>query len=318
MHTSFSAAKSETVAARFDAPSRRDWLWQFGGGLGGIALAGMMAGEQPRDATAAPVEKSAAGGVLGGVLHYPPKAKRVVQLFMAGAASHVDLFDHKPELEKRNGQPWDPGEPVELFQNGHGATFASPWKFQPYGRCGKMLSEVVAPLGDVADELAFIHNVVGKSGVHSSATLLQTTGFLLPGFPGMGAWVSYGLGSMNENLPTFVVLPDHRGFPSNGQKNWDSAFLPAQHQGTLIRPGTENPIEDLFPPKSASGAYVTRDGDAAALEVMSRLNRRHAAERTGDSRLEARIRSYELAAKMQLAAPEALDLSGEPAHILKM
>ena len=318
MHTSFSAAKSDSVAAGIDLPSRRDWLWQFGGGLGGIALAGMLAGERQRDATAAPVEKSAAGGVLSGVLHYAPKAKRVVQLFMAGAASHVDLFDHKPELEKRNGQPWDPGEPVELFQNGHGATFASPWKFQPYGRCGKMLSEVVAPLGDVADELAFIHNVVGKSGVHSSATLLQTTGFLLPGFPGMGAWVSYGLGSMNENLPTFVVLPDHRGFPSNGQKNWDSAFLPAQHQGTLIRPGTENPIEDLFPPKSASGAYVTRDGDAAALEVMSRLNRRHAAERTGDSRLEARIRSYELAAKMQLAAPEALDLSGEPAHILKM
>lgn len=286
--------------------SRRDFLWQSGGGLGGIALAAMLAQQDARAATP---------GVLTERLHHPPRAKRVIQLFMAGAASHVDLFDYKPELEKRNGEPWDPGEKVELFQNGHGATFASPWKFHSYGECGKALSEVVAPLGAVADDLAFVHNVVGKTGVHSTATLLQTTGFQLPGFPSMGAWVSYGLGSMNDDLPTFVVLPDHRGFPSNGQKNWDSAFLPAQNQGTIIRPGAETPIEDLY---AARNDFVTAAGDAAALEALRSLNRRHAAVRPGDSRLEARIRSYELAARMQLAAPEALNITGEPAHILKM
>ncbi|OYW15836.1 MAG: sulfatase, partial [Planctomycetales bacterium 12-60-4] len=158
-------------------------------------------------------------------------------------------------------------------------------------------------------------NVVGKTGVHSTATLLQTTGFQLPGFPSMGAWVSYGLGSMNDDLPTFVVLPDHRGFPSNGQKNWDSAFLPAQNQGTIIRPGAATPIEDLY---AARNDFVTAAGDAAALASLQSLNRRHATARSGDSRLEARIRSYELAARMQLAAPEALDIEGEPAHILKM
>jgi hypothetical protein len=161
-----------------------------------------------------------------------------------------------------------------------------------------------------------VHNVVGKTGVHSQGTLLQTTGFNRPGFPGMGAWISYGLGSLNDNLPTFVVLPDHRGFASNGTKNWDSAFLPAQHQGTVIYPGHETPIAELFPAKQ--GDFVTRDSQAAGIAALERLNRLHAAERPGDDRLEARIRSYELAARMELAAPEALDFSDEPEHILKL
>lgn len=279
--------------------SRREFLWQSGGGLGGIALAAL---EAPASPQAAP--------------HFRPRAKRVVQMFMAGAASHVDMFDYKPELARHDGKPWDPGEKVELFQNGHGNTFASPWKFNQYGKCGKHLSEITAPLGSVVDEMAFVHNVVGKTGVHSQATYLQATGFQLPGFPGMGTWVSYGLGSMNENLPTFVVLPDHRGFASNGTKNWDSAFLPAQHQGTIIRPGSDNPIEDLFPAKQ--GNFVTADATREGTNLLDSLNRVHAEDRTGDSRLEARIRSYELAARMQLAAPEALDLSKEPAHVLKL
>src|SRR5262249_25640378 len=176
--------------------------------------------------------------------------------------------------------------------------------------------EVVAELGPVVDEVAFVHNVVGKTGVHSQSTYLQATGFQSPGFPGMGCWVSYGLGSLNENLPTFVVLPDHRGFASNGPKNWDSAFLPARHQGTIIRPGAAAPIADLFPARQ--GDFVTPQGSADGLELLGKLNRAHAEERPGDSRLEARIRSYELAARMQLAAPEALDLSREPAHVLKL
>ncbi len=187
--------------------SRREFLWRSGGGLGGIALAALLE----------PEAAGTPGDSLTQALHFPPKAKRVVQLFMAGAASHLDMWDHKPALAKHHGKKWDPGESVELFQSDVGATFASPWQFRPYGKSGKMLSEIVAPLGEVADEIAFIHNLVGKSGVHSQATLLQTTGFVTPGFPGMGAWISYGLGSLNDNLPTFVVLPDLRGFPSNGQ-----------------------------------------------------------------------------------------------------
>jgi hypothetical protein len=181
--------------------------------------------------------------------------------------------------------------------------------------CGKPLSEIVAPLGECIDEIAFIHSMVGRTGVHSQATYLQATGFQLPGFPGMGCWVSYALGSLNENLPTFVVMPDHRGFASNGTKNWSSAFLPAQHQGTIISPGTAEPVRDLFAPQDS---FVSAAGDAAAQQLLERFNRRHEGSREGDSRLEARIRSYELAAKMQLAAPEALDLSDEPAHILKL
>ena len=186
-------------------PTRREFLSQSGGGLGGLALASMLG----RD------EALANGGLPGGKLPPPAKAKRVVHFFMAGAASHIDLFDFKPELVKRDGQPSDFGERVEAFQDGIGPWLKPVWDFKPYGHCGKLLGEPVAPLGKVVDEIAFVHNMVSKSGVHSTATLLQATGFLLPGFPGAGCWVSYGLGSMNDNLPTFVVLPDHRGLASN-------------------------------------------------------------------------------------------------------
>ncbi|HEX3871314.1 MAG TPA: DUF1501 domain-containing protein, partial [Pirellulales bacterium] len=288
--------------------SRRDFLWSAGGGLGGIALASLLAQEDALASQANP-------GVLGGKLHHPAKAKRVVQLFMAGGASHIDLFDFKPELVKRHGQPSDFGEEVEVFQDGLGPWLRPIWDFKPYGQCGKMLSDVVAELGDVVDDIAFVHNMVGKTGVHSQGTLLQTTGFNRPGFPGMGCWASYGLGSLNDNLPTFVVLPDERGLASNGTKNWDSAFLPAQHQGTVIYPGSETPIADLFPARR--GQYVTAGSQRAGVDLLTNLNRVHAHERPGDERLDARIRSYELAARMQLAAPEALDISGEPPEVLE-
>lgn len=294
--------------------SRRELLWQAGGGLGGIALAQMLAGD--RIVSAATNDARPAVGGRPDVPHHPPKAKRVVQLFMAGAASHIDLFDFKPDLIKYDGKPSEFGEPVEAFQNGLGPWMRPTWEFKPYGKCGKPLSEVVADLGAVVDDMAFVHNVVGKTGVHSQATYLQATGFQLPGFPGMGCWVSYALGSINENLPTFVVLPDHRGFASNGPKNWDSAFLPAQHQGTIVYPGREQPIADLYPGRG--GDFITPKSDAAAHALLKSLNRQHAQQRVEDPRLDARIRSYELAAKMQLAAPEAMDVSDEPAHILKI
>ncbi len=283
--------------------SRRDFLNQSGGGLGGIALASMLG------------ENLQAKGVLGEA-HHRPRAKRVIQLFMAGAASHLDLFDFKPELVKRHGEKSDFGEHVEAFQNGLGPWKKPVWEFSRHGGCGKLLGETVSPLGEVVDEMAFVHNMIGRTGVHSQATYLQATGFDRPGFPGMGSWVSYGLGSMNQNLPTFVVLPDHRGFASNGPKNWGSAFLPAVHQGTIIRPGTPEPVTHLYPPKSAR--FLTPAAEEAAGNLLEKLNGTYASERGGDSRLEARIRSYELAARMQMAAPEALDISKEPAYIREM
>ena len=276
--------------------TRRHFLSHLSASFGGLALTDLLAND----------------GVLSSP-HHPARAKRVIQLFMAGAASHVDLFDYKPQLEKEHGRQWNPGESVELFQSSPGASVKSYWEFSPYGECGKPISEIVSPLGKHVDDIAFIHNLVGQTGVHSQGTLLQTTGFNRPGFPSAGSWVSYALGSENENLPGFVVLPDHRGFASNGVKNWSSMFLPAEHQGTVIRPGDKSPINDLYRPET-----ISKNADREGLDLLRVLNSRHASDRTGDSRLTARIRSYELAAQMQLSATEALDVSREPTSIHKL
>jgi hypothetical protein len=282
-------------------PSRREFLLNTSSGLGGLALATMLAQDQ-----------AAAGTQQAGGLHHPARAKRVVQLFMSGAASQCDTFDYKPKLIEKHGQDWDPGEKVELFQSSPGKTMQAPWAWRQYGETGKWINDCVAPLGGCVDDMAFVHNMVSASNVHGPATFLQATGFVLPGFPSMGAWISYGLGRMTEELPTFVVLPDPRGFAPNGPKNWSAGFLPADHQATVIDPNAETPIADLFPP---AGSGLTPDVDRRSLAVLGRLNRRHAEARPGDSRLQARIRSYELAAQMQLSAPEVLDLSDEPDHI---
>ncbi|MFM7057562.1 MAG: DUF1501 domain-containing protein [Planctomycetota bacterium] len=259
-------------------------------------------------ATAPPENPPGVGGTLR-VLHHPPRARRVVQLFMGGAASHLDLWDYKPQLEKHHGEASSFGEKVEAFQNGLGPWMKSPFTFRPYGQSGKFLSDVVEPLGAVVDDIAFIHNMSGRTGVHSQATYLQSTGFDRPGFPGMGAWITYALGSLNENLPTFVVLPDHRGFASNGPRNWASAFLPASNQGTIIFPQRDQPIEDLH----ASADYLTGAAEADGRQLLQQLNARYNSQRSADTRLESRLRSYELAARMQLSAPEAFDLSQETA-----
>src|SRR5580704_5911130 len=252
---------------------RRQFLEKFGGGLGAVALAQM----------------------LDGQTHFPAKAKRVVQLFMSGAASQCDTFDYKPLLIRRNGEKFDPGGKVELFQSSPGAVMKSPWEWKRRGQCGKWISDLVPNIASCADDMAFVHSMISKSNVHGPATFMQNTGFVLPGFPSMGSWVTYGLGTMNENLPTFIVLPDSRGFAPNGPGNWSNGFLPASHQGTLIRASSENPIYDLFPPKSAS--YITPQSESDALRVLNTINQEHLESRPGDSRLEARIASYELAAK---------------------
>jgi hypothetical protein len=276
--------------------NRRNFLWTYGGGLGGIALANLLA------------ESGLLADTTQG-LHHPAKAKRVVQLFMSGAASQCDTFDYKPLLISRNGQKFDPGGKVELFQSNPGAVMASPWEWKQHGQCGKWVSSLVPHLASCVDDIAFIHSMISKSNVHGPATFMQNSGFVLPGFPSMGAWISYGLGSMNKDLPTFVVLPDARGFAPNGPGNWTAGFLPAAHQGTMIRASSPNPIFDLFPPKSAN--YITAKSEADTLHVLNRLNEQHLATHTADSRLDARIASYELAAKLQVSAPEVMNLSKE-------
>ncbi len=277
---------------------RRQFLENWGGGLGWIALAQLLGNE------AGSAQASASDG-----LHHPAKAKRVVQLFMSGAASQCDMFDYKPLLIERNGQPFDPGGEVELFQSSPGPVMQSPWDWKQHGESGKWMSSLVPHLGGCVDQMAFFPSMVSKSNVHGPATFMQNSGFVLPGFPSMGAWISYGLGTLTEELPSFVVLPDARGFAPNGPGNHSAGFLPAQHQGTMIRAGRQNPIHDLFPPASAD--FVTPEGEKEGLALLERLNRQHLASRSGDSRLEARIQAYEMAARLQVTAPQVLDISGE-------
>jgi hypothetical protein len=278
---------------------RRRFLWQMGGGLGGIALAHMLGHDGLLAAEKGKPE-------FNGGLHHKAKAKRVVQLFMSGAASQIDTFDYKPKLDEMHGKRFDPGSKVELFQSFPGMCLKNPWGWQRFGRSGKHISKLLPEIGSCADDIAFVHSMVSASNVHGPATYLQATGFALPGYPAMGAWVGYGLGSLNDNLPTFVVIPDDRGYAPNGPANWGAGFLPAAHQGTMLRPGASPPMFDLTAPQ---GPFA--DGDADALAALNKLNRTHAASRPGDSRLDARINAYELAAKLQVSAPEVLDLSKE-------
>ncbi len=285
---------------------RRLFLGEAGAGFGTLALSCILGAE-----AAAPAPRAG----LNGGLHHRARAKRVVQLFMSGAASQCDTFDFKPMLVKKHGQKFDPGGKVELFQSAPGAVMQSPWKWKPYGKCGKFISDLVPQLGSCVDDMAFIHSMVAKSNVHGPATFMQATGFVQPGFPGMGAWISYGLGRLTDDLPTFVVLPDSRGFAPNGPANWSAGFLPAAHQGTMVRPSSKNPIEDLFPPDEAR---ATRDGEADGLALLRSINTKHREGRRDDTRLDARIASYELAARLQLSAPAVLDISKESAATRKL
>lgn len=281
--------------------NRRSFLWNYGGGLGGVALAHMLA----RNAAASGKGRPE----LNGGLHHKARAKRVIQLFMSGAASQCDTFDYKPLLIQKGGQAWDPGEKVELFQSNPGVVMPSPWGWKQYGHCGKWVSDLLPHTAGCVDDIAFVASMMSKSNVHGPATFMQNTGFILPGFPSAGAWVSYALGSEAENLPDFVVLPDPRGMPPNGAANWSAGFLPASNQATTIRVGTPTPIHDLRPPKEAG--FITDESEREGLALLDQVNKLHAADRAGDLRLDARIASYEMAARLQLSAPTVLDISGE-------
>jgi hypothetical protein len=287
-------------------PSRRDLLWQLGGGLGGVALAHLL-GREGLLAAGPPVK----GRDLNGGLHHRARARRVIQLFMNGGASPPDTFDYKPELIKRHGQKFDPGAGVrvEAVTSVPGQVMKSPFAFKQHGRCGRWVSSVFPHLAGCVDDLAFLMSMVSKTNVHGPASYLMNTGFVLPGFPCFGAWLSYGLGSLEDNLPTFIVLPDARGLPYNNLGNFSAGFLPVVHQGTLLKVHAPAPIADLFPPPSAS--YITPASEADGLGVLRQMNRAHAEQHPGDTRLEGRIAAYEMAARMQKSAPEALDVNRE-------
>ena len=251
-------------------------------------------------------------GTLADVASHPPvQAKRVIQLFMNGGASQCDLFDYKPDLIKLHGQPFDPGagQRVEASVSQPGAVMKSPFSWNQHGESGRWVSSALPHLAKHVDDMAFLMAMNSQSNVHGPAAYLQTSGYLLPGFPCAGAWISYALGSLADNVPAFVALPDARGLPYNGSSAFTSGFLPANHQGTIIRAGSDPPIAYLQPPKDAP--HITAESRRDGLELLSKLNARHMEQRSGDSRLGARIESYELAARLQLAAPEILDLSRE-------
>jgi hypothetical protein len=243
------------------------------------------------------------------VQHHPPKVKRIIQLFMTGGASPMDTFDYKPELERLHGQMLGPKEKPEGFTAPAGAIMKSPFPFQQHGESGRWVSSVFPEQAKLVDEMAFLMAMTTKTNVHGPGTYMMNSGFLLPGFPCMGAWISYALGNLTDELPTFVVLPDSRGLPYNQKGCFSPGFLPPVHEGIVIDATATPAIPDLFPASRFS--FASRNADQEGLALLTQINQRYAETHPGDDRLEARIASYELAAKMQLSAPQAFDLAQE-------
>jgi hypothetical protein len=292
--------------------NRRNFLAHTATGLGGIALAHLLGHERVLGASG-PIRPqiNPANPNAPRPTHFPARAKRVLMIFCSGAVSQVDTFDYKPELIKRHGQPMPGAEGLVTFQGAQGNLNKSPWEFRPRGKSGKMVSDLVPHLGALADEMCFIHSLTGKTNTHGPGENFMATGFTLDGFPSMGAWTTYALGSENDTLPAYVAIPDPRGAPQSAGNFWGPGFLPAAFQGTDFN--ATQPLRNLSRPSEFSPAT-----DRATREFIATLNRHHLERFPGDSELAARISSYELAARMQLSVPEVADISSEPAHILKM
>lgn len=292
--------------------NRREMLWSVGGGLGGLALTHLLMAQDQQHPHPKPE--------FNGGLHHPAKVKRVIQLFMNGGASPADTFDYKPALEKQHGKAFDPGagKMIESVTGSPGfKVMKSPFAFKQYGQSGRWVSSVFPHLSRQVDDLTFLMSMVSKTNVHGPASYLMNTGFILPGFPCMGSWLSYGLGKLTDNLPTFVVLPDSRGLPYNNLGNFSSGFLPVSHQGTVVKLAKdEPPIRYLFPSKETK--FITPESERDSQQLLKDLNLAHQQRSSEDSRLEARIQSYELAARMQAYAPEAFDVTKENSATQKL
>jgi hypothetical protein len=286
---------------------RRHFLQHAGNGLAGIALASLLG--KNRAQGAAPIRPAIppAHPLAARPPHFAPKAKRVLVMFCSGAVSHLDSFDWKPELLRMDGRPM-PGakENFLTFQGENGNLVRPLYDFKPRGQTGKMVSDLFPRLAELTDDLCFIHSMTAKSNTHGPAENQMSTGFIFDGFPSVGSWISYALGSESEDLPAFVAIPDPRGVPQAGVNNWTNGFLPAVFQGTAFN--SSRPIYNLARP-----ANISVTTDEAARDALKFLNERHLEKFPGDTELSARIASYELAAKMQLSVPEVSDLSRESA-----
>ncbi len=304
-----------TVPANLHLLNRRGFLSSTPTALSGIALAAMLSEQGLLKAQESPV------GTVSGKLpirptidpahpfaarssHLSAAAKRVLVIFCSGACSHLDTFDYKPELWKRHGEPMPGADKLVTFQGEQGNLTRSPWRFRPRGQSGKMISELVPQLGSLVDDMCFLHSMKGKTNTHGPGENYMSTGFTLDGFPSVGSWTTYALGTENENLPSYVAIPDPRGVPQNSVNNWGPGFLPAAFQGTDFN--TSKPIRNLSRPEQ-----ISESRDRSTRDFLKRMNDRHLQRFPGDTELAARISSYELAARMQLSIPQVAELSSE-------
>jgi hypothetical protein len=289
--------------------TRRDFLRDAAFGLPAIAAIDLLL-------RGGHVEAAPSDGRRPAGPHFEARARHVIHIFLGGGLSHVDSFDYKPELEANHDRdlPAEIGK-ADVFFGKAGRLHRSHYRFKRRGRSGLWVSELFPQIAGVADELTVINSMVAESANHIPAIFQANTGFRQMGFPAMGSWLSYGLGTENEDLPGFVVLPDARGIPNSagGAFNWTSGFLPAEHQGVAFNTKGGPPIRDLRP-----SGRVAREAQRARLELLEEIDAIHLEGRSPADPLTARIRSYELAARMQDAIPEAADLASEPAHIRQL
>ena len=290
------------MGPRVGTATRRDFLHWTSAGLGGAALATLLASPSPAPAAGTAPEARDPWP------HYAARAKRAIHICLFGGFSQIDSFDYKPELERYHGKKYGGIESADVFFGQIGLLRQSDWAFRRHGESGLWVSELFPHLGEVADELTVIHSMYAETSNHTPATFQENTGFRLNGFPTAGAWMSYGMGAETEDLPAYVVIPDPRGLPAGGSINWSNGFLPARHQGVILR-SRGKAVDDLFPARDIPAAT-----DSATRDLLAAMNRDHLDAHPGDDALAARIRSYELAARMQLAVPEVTNLDQETAE----
>ena len=285
---------------------RRAFLGNAAGGLGSIALATLLAEERLLANEHSPIRPiiDPTHPTAPRTPHFAPKAKRVLMVFCSGAISQLETFDYKPELIKRHDTPMPGAEGLLTFQGESGNLIKPLWDFKPRGESGKMVSDMLPNLAELADDMCFIHSMTAKSNTHGPGENQMSTGFTLDGFPGIGCWVSYALGSDCQDLPAFVAIPDPRGVPQSATNHWNSAFLPAVFQGTPFN--ADKPIPNLVRPQS-----ISQDAEFATRDFLKLLNERHLERHPSDTDLAARIASYELAARLQIRAAEISNFAGE-------
>jgi hypothetical protein len=297
---------SSRPVSNFCGRTRREFLWEAGAGFTGLALTGLLTADGFFNQTsAAEADRRSANPLAPKRPHYTARATSVIFLFMYGGPSHVDTFQYKPKLYELDGKTIT----VKTFGRGgkrnQGRVVGPKWKFRQYGQCGRWISNLFPHLATCVDDIAFLHSMTADSPIHGSAMLQMNTGKILSGSPCLGSWVNYGLGSVNADLPGFVVMLDPTGGPISGAKNWSSGFMPASLQGTILRSAGE-PILDLKRPQG-----MTEPMQRRMLDALNEYNTDHLGPRADNSNLAARVASYELAFNMQQHAPEAVDLSGE-------